>query len=493
VCYYQGMKRTKGFPYPVPDDYEDESYFTRERLQEAMGKMDRARGFLIAQEPWYGHFAIQMEWEPSTTLKVPTMGVTILHNGQIKCFWHPMFVLTRSIFRLASAIKHEIEHIVRLHPVRRDEREPQKWNRATDMAINGSKTEQNIAIVEDSESPKVLPFAEEEGVELIWRPAKFPAEAAAEDLYDLLEETPPQCGSCGGTGKQSKGDGEGNEWDDGGKGQDGDGDKPSGGGKQDGNASGSKGDCPDCGGTGQKGQVIDDHGSWEGSSATPEHARQIVQGVTEVATKNCGKAPGHLKKAIDALGQPIINWRHEFRTVFGRSVGKSRPTWSRMDRRRPVFGRPGKTRRGSGSALVICDTSGSVSEAEYRQFFGEIDGSICQNVRVSILLWDDKKAVADQEIKDIYWPLYRRGQWRKIERVGYGGTNMDEAVEYAATHRLLRGVDVVVVLTDGYTPWFQGSLGIPIINVITGAEGSVESPPPASQTNLYMNMGRKAA
>lgn len=433
------MKRIERFPYPVPDDFEDDSYYTTSRMNEAMGKMDRARGFLIAQEPWYGHFAIQMEWESSTALKMPTMGVMICQDGKIKCLWHPMFVMTRTIFMLASAIKHEIEHIVRLHPVRRDDRNNDKWNIATDMTINGSKSERNIAIKEDSESMGVLPFSEEEGVSLVWRPDRFSAEASAEELYEMLEDQGG--GTCSG-------------------GQPSDQQKP-----------------------------FDDHDSWEDSAVTPEHARQIVQGMTDSATKSCGKSPGNLKAALKDLNAPIVNWRHQFRTVFGRSVGKTRRVLSKLDRRRPVFGRPGKTRRGSGKAFIICDTSGSVSSAEFEQFFSEIDGSICQNVQVSILQWDDQKDVADANLKDIYWPLYRRGQWKQIERIGGGGTNMDEAVEYAAKSGLLRGSDILVVFTDGYTPWFEGDIGIPIINVITGASGSAT--PPKTQTNLYMNMGRR--
>jgi predicted metal-dependent peptidase len=486
------MKRVQGFPYPLPDDYEDASYLTRERMMEAMGKMDRARAFLTVQEPWYGHFAIQMEWEPSTTLAIPTMGVTILQNGKIQCWWHPMFVLTRSIYHTASAIKHEIEHIVRLHPVRCGDRDRKKWNTATDMAINGSREEQNIAVSANSESPKVLPFMEEENVQPIWRPRALPAAASAEELYDLLPKS--QCPSCGGSGQRQPSGGQkpkgGNGSASGGKGgtdRPGDGDSDGDSGSPEGHGS-----CHDCNGSGQNGggQIIDDHASWEESSATPEHARQIVQGVVSNATKSCGRAPGNLIKAIEALSQPIIDWRHEFRTVFGRSVGKSRITWSRMDRRRPVFGVPGKTSFGSGRALIVCDTSGSVSAAEYEQFFGEIDGSICQNVDAAILQWDDRASTAANEMRDIYWPHYQRGHWRQIKRKGGGGTDMGAAVVFAAQHGLLRGVDVIAILTDGLTPWFSGKIGIPIINVITGAQGSASPSPPSTQTNLYMNMGR---
>lgn len=517
----EGYEMRPGYPYPIPVGLLESDL----NLIEMGQKVDKARCMLLARKAWYGHFAIEMEWNSRWNMPMHTFGVCITGAGRLICYWDPMFVATRNECQLASVICHEIEHIVGLHPVRIGEtRDPNVWNIAADMVVNGKKDSPNIVYQDTTEGPRWMPFDEEkEGVAGVFLPVKedphwkegaFPEDGTAEAYYEAIREEIEQnrqpCQTCGGSGQVSDDPSDSRESE---GGQDGQGDEKDGpggsggcGGQGDSRESGQDGsgakqgsqghghgkskDCPDCHGTGENygkfGQVMDDHSVWEESSATSEQARQVVHDICDRATKTCGSAPGHLQADIDRLRTPIVNWRKHFRTVYGRAIGQYRRTPKRLPRKRPQFGNFGRTYMGAGRVLVVTDTSGSVSSDEFEQFFSEIE-SMSQNIIVSVLQWDDVGDASPEVMRRIYLPEYRRGQWKKIHRNGFGGTDMGAAVQFAASHGLLRGCQACVVLTDGITPWFQGKLSMPLINVITTARGSLGNfEPPSDQINVYM-------
>jgi predicted metal-dependent peptidase len=94
----------------------------------------------------------------------------------------------------------------------------------------------------------------------------------------------------------------------------------------------------------------------------------------------------------------------------------------------------------------VVDTSGSISDSDLKSYLAEVAGivravSIGGGVQVIAC---DSKAAAPQLLKSA-------NQVEKLELVGGGGTDMREGIHAALGTR--PSPDVIVVVTDGATPW----------------------------------------
>ena len=101
-------------------------------------------------------------------------------------------------------------------------------------------------------------------------------------------------------------------------------------------------------------------------------------------------------------------------------------------------------RRPVPEVAVVCDTSGSMTDDLLSEVLAEVQG-ILRGV-----------GVRDRGLRvlacDVVVHAARRvSNASQVELVGSGGTNMGAGIEAAARGRPRPGV--IVVLTDGYTPW----------------------------------------
>jgi len=422
--------------------------------QEQSDRLMNARCRLMTREPWYGHVAMSMMWIPS---QMPwqaehrrTMGVRIVNGGDIQCLYYPPFVEKMSIEELFAVIQHEIEHIVRVHCVRIGHRNPEAWNVAADMTVNGSKSSPRIGYDDPTTNKVILPL----GGNIVWIPDGWPKDETSECYYDRLEKQErrklcPNCGKPMRGGKGASGGG-------GGKGEE------------------EGGACPSCGQSdsdeynfgGVSGKSIDDHSTWNQSDVSEDEARQVIKDVVDQACeKSQGHVPGHLVEAIKNLSKPVVRWRELLRHYLGKHVGNQRKTYSRRNRRRDWFGVPGISHHAAADVCVIIDTSGSIGSKELEQFFAEID-AISSRAKVYVLQWDHSFQG---------YAKYRRGDWKKFEVHGRGGTDMAAPIQWLIDNRIV--ADVEVMLTDGYTNWIEESkVKFPFITVITTPEGTTDGP-----------------
>lgn len=441
-------------------------------------RLMKARCRLMTREPWYGHVAMGMVWIPSNMPWSPessrTMGVRITSNREIQCLYYPKFVESLTVAELFAVIQHEIEHIVRCHCLRVGSRQPEAWNIACDMCVNGTKSSPRIGYPDPGTSEIIIPMKDK----LCWIPEDWPKDGTAEEFYDRLEKEQQKrnvkcCGRCGrpikddkdGKGGKGKGKGEGEE--------EGEGQGGSGSGNQDGEGGSTAHQCPSCGQTGdgsyeyggQHGRALDDHSVWNQTDVGEDEARQVVKDVTDQATEKCqGNAPGHLIEALKELAKPVVRWREVLRTYFGRHVGNRRYTFSRMNRRAlNPFGTKGISRHAAATVAVIIDTSGSIGSKELEQFFAEID-MIASRAKVHVLQWDH----AFQGYSG-----YRRGDWKNYQVHGRGGTDMCAPIDWLIQHGAV--ADVQVMLTDGYCNWHD-PCPFPMVTVITTPEGTTDGP-----------------
>lgn len=106
-------------------------------------QLSKAKLRLMNKAPFFATMAMLMDFEESPDLNPPTMAT----DGKT-IFWHPQFVLDNKPEDLAGVIAHEVLHRVLKHHIRRGDRDPLRWNIATDYAINQILDEDGFALPE---------------------------------------------------------------------------------------------------------------------------------------------------------------------------------------------------------------------------------------------------------------------------------------------------------------------------------------------------------
>ncbi len=165
--------------------------------------------------------------------------------------------------------------------------------------------------------------------------------------------------------------------------------------------------------------------------------------------KEVGTVPGDLLRWAEAEPS-VVDWRQvlaaEIRRGLRRASGSVDFTFARRSRRSAALDGvllPGLFRPAPEVAIVI-DTSGSMSPSDLAVALGEVDAILDRaglaSRRVPVL-------ACDAEVGAI--TLATRAS--DVVLAGGGGTDMGTGLEVAA--RLHPRPQVVVVLTDGYTPW----------------------------------------
>jgi predicted metal-dependent peptidase len=167
------------------------------------------------------------------------------------------------------------------------------------------------------------------------------------------------------------------------------------------------------------------------------------------ASKQAGNVPaGLLRWAQDVL-EPKVDWRRalaaELRKAVADTAGAVDYTYRRPSRRAAAAGNVvlPALRRPVPEVAVVCDTSGSMSDELLAASLAEVQGllsalGLARSLRV--LACDTAAG-----------PAQRISSARQVELVGGGGTDMGTGI--AAAARLRPRPAVIVVLTDGYTPW----------------------------------------
>lgn len=185
------------------------------------------------------------------------------------------------------------------------------------------------------------------------------------------------------------------------------------------------------------------------SAAEADLLRRQVAAAIGQASRAGRHVPVSMTRWATELLEPTVDWRRELGSVLRRSVGWAAGsvdyTWARRSRRGgsahpvllPGLGRP------VPEVAVVADTSASMEPDDLTAMLAEIDG-ILAGVglrRRAAVLSVDTRVRRTQRVA-------RAGQ---VRLRGGGGTDLGVGID-AAT-RLRPAPSVIVVLTDGYTPW----------------------------------------
>ncbi len=274
---------------------------------------------LRVRQPFFGALALFARYE--VTQAVPTAatdGRTIFVNPD---FWSPL-----SSAEQDGLLLHELLHAALGHCWRRGVRDPQVWNIAADIVINGMILEEAHAALPKGgmRDLRLEKFGTEEVYELLQRNfAKLPPLA----MSDLLTSPP-----------------------------------------------------------GEAGDPRDSETGLDGlrRTALAGHWRHALEQAAVLARQQRGDMPGSIRREIEALDPARLDWR----AVLWRYLVQMPCDFTGFDRRHLGRGLYLEQLEGESVRVFICvDTSGSVSNAQMTSFLSEVAGVLRAYPHLVADLW----------------------------------------------------------------------------------------------------------
>lgn len=386
----------------------------------------------------------------------------------------------------ASGLLHEVSHVLRSHAARADahgvpadQQHRLIYNASADASINDDLAEvDTVTLIDGAVDSETL---------------GQPRGLTAEDRYDqlaarLADQPQGSSAQAGGTDDVDV-DGAGNAIADGEQHRGGDAQQA---GDVDGDqqAGAHPGGCGSgAGGPAAPCEVAADDADHPGMTDTEADLtrRHVADAVREWESSHSrGTVPAGLSRwADEVLQPPQLDWRSLLRVAVrrGAAVAAGRIDYShrRLSRRRT--GRvvlPGMVKPKPKVATIL-DTSGSMGGDDLAAAVAEVDGI----ARRAGIRGDDHQLLAvdaaapdkPQSVRDA----------RQLELTGGGGTDM--RVGITAALDLQPVPDVIVCLSDGYTPWPDEPLpgGVPLICAIV--RPSADLPPLQAGVDFASHLG----
>ena len=173
-----------------------------------------------------------------------------------------------------------------------------------------------------------------------------------------------------------------------------------------------------------------------------------------------GTIPGTVQIYLDELLNPKLPWTTILRKYFT-SLAKNDYSWRKPNRRFfPKYHLPSLYSETLDEITIAVDTSGSVSDEEFRRFVSEVRG-ILKNLRPKAitLIQFDTRIKAIDTVRDINDLL-------RLKFTGRGGTNVDDVIEYAETKQ----PNLLLVFSDGEFNHVASRMKTPVLWVIHGNE-----------------------
>ena len=334
---------------------------------------------------------------------VKTVSVPTAGTDSVKIYWNPNFFDDLDVDEHQFVFAHEVLHILLKHKFRQGGRNHRIWNMACDYVIN--------RILIEAKCGK-MPTGRKAGL----YDKRFDG-MSEEQIYDILKKEDDQ--------KRQ------------GRGQPGDGL----------NEGGMPGDIMEL-----------------PEEVTPDQVEIIKRGIDQKLAQAAnmarlaGKMPGEIEKLIDELLNPKVPWQDLLRDYMTRLVHEDE-SWNRRNRRVTSVYLPARHNERMAGLTIIGDTSGSIGPEDYARIATEIK-AILEDVNPEFIrvLWADTRTAGVQMMEpgDFTGP-------RDLKPKGGGGTDMRVPLKDAEEYE----PPVVVLITDGYTPWPDCEPPFPLIVVLT--------------------------
>ncbi len=311
-----------------------------------------ARVKLLLEKPFFGTLATRLIMKDASSWckTAATDGRHLYYNRE--------FIKGLSQAQLLFLVGHEVLHCVYDHLGRRGQRDPKIWNMANDYIVNFTLTKEGVG-----KMPEGGLYDD-----------KYTDLMASEEVYEILKKNSV-------TIKMPLDEhllGPGDSPDD----EDGDGDDDGKGG------SGSK---PGSG----KGKTVDV--TVMGKDGPPKLTEEDLQKIRNeiraatiqaAQTVGAGKVPAGVKRMIDELTSPKMDWRSLLDSHI-KSSQKDDYTFTKINRRSWSLGAflPGQEYLDTINIAISIDTSGSMTDEMLRDFLGEVKGIMETFQDFKLWLW----------------------------------------------------------------------------------------------------------
>ena len=415
--------------------------------------LEIARWKLLEKHPFIGEMLLRFSIVPTYDrgcLTAATDGNKIYFD----CEFYSKLTQGQREFVLA----HEVWHNIFLHFIRRQARDMDMWNVATDMEINHMLQNDGMECLKDG-----------------CYPPPVVAGKNAEDIYAWLQKqmknqkNQNKNGQGQGQG-QGQGDGEGDSDSD----QDGNSRGGSSNGKQSksGKNGGSQNGQNNVGNNkGQYGNQFDKHiyegqngqGDGEGQNGkfgprgndpdfkpqmgdakeTENRIKEMVTSVAQSIERKQGHLPAGIASMVEKMLKPEINWKEALSQFVTKTLGGEH-SWSRCSRHALARGHylPGKTDMKIKAALVL-DTSGSYLQ-DLPKFLAEFKALVESFGKYEITLVQCDAEVQDVKQYDADTPM----EFDKFNVKGGGGSDFRPA--FKKLRELGDDFNCCITFTDGY-------------------------------------------
>ena len=378
-----------------------------------------ARLWVAHHRPYYA--SVLYRCPVVLTDRIPTLAVDV----HWRLYLNASFAATLSVSELATILIHEVNHLIRDHAGRgqkvaaQSEAGATRWNIAADAEINDDLYHDGLR-APDWVLPSSFGCLDDDVAEYYYSV-----------LVEMADDPPVDLDHAGDRAHDDVSDHAGDQQHHG---------------ADDGPQCG-----PGAGGASFDGQIDpDDPRAPAVSSAEAAVLRRRVAEEIERRGTRPGSIPGRLVDWARETLRPTVDWRYVLaatvRAGVAEVVGTADYTYRRFSRRAhavPQVRLPGMLSRFPTVAVVV-DTSGSMSDDQIAQAFGEVQSILrsCGVVDQSVaVLTVDTDVNVHRRVRDL----------RAITEIGRGGTDMGAGIIAAAGLR--PRPDLIVVLTDGYTPW----------------------------------------
>lgn len=184
--------------------------------------------------------------------------------------------------------------------------------------------------------------------------------------------------------------------------------------------------------------------------------------------KGIGKMPAGYEKIVDEVLEHQVPWSEHVRLTMTGRLGNNTETWTRINRRRvalnPMVILPGRRGYGCDTIAIDIDTSGSIyaDPKALAVFFGEMGGIIADlRPRRLIVMQCDARIHQVDEVRS----LDEVQALRQAGVKGGGGTDLRLAEQWLVENNVKP--DILVHLTDGYTPFSAEPPPFPVLWCMT--------------------------
>ena len=405
-------------------------------------KLQAARVLAQMKWPYLAAVLFNLKFVEVQSNELTTMGV----DGGWRLYWNTKFVSDHTARELATVLMHECLHCMFEHPKRFDvlpasPKNQQVWNIVGDCAINKILLDSGFSFPVDTPPVTFEFFGDKLDSKLSTEQNYFKFLSDSDSGNSKEPHDHSDCGSGAGGPKRDY-ELESND---------------------------------------QKAPSI----SVAAKGLAIAKVREGVKNRTPFGTP----PPEELKRILDELSRPKVSWRRELSVVLrpsiGTTMGRKDYSMMRLGRREGAFRTksfsprlPAMRQPLPPKVTVIMDTSPSMDRDLLRDGLSEILGivrAVGSSQSVTVIPCSGK-AFPSQEVK-------RASQVKSLDLMGDQYTDLTKGFDAAMMER--KKPNIIVVITDGYTPWPEEKpRGVDLVIVLLTIDDEIDDVMPWAKTIL---------